>query len=209
MTKNERKNIVVFGASGKTGHQLVRYALEKGYPVTAALRDKSRLKLKYHNLNILRCDVRSKKEVDRAIKNQDIVVSSLGSKPGQSPVCREGMENILEAMKKFRVRKLIALSAYGARETNSGFYGRSLNYLLKKIMQDKNEMEAIIEKSRMDWMVIRPVILTNGKFTDKYNLATEGTIPGMHFISREDVARFIVDSLGKKNYKHKFITIYS
>jgi putative NADH-flavin reductase len=209
MAKDKTTRILVFGATGKTGHQVVRYALEKGFHVTTMVRDKSRLTLKYNNLNVIKGDVLNKKDVDKAVKDQDIVVSSLGAKPGQNPVCREGIENIIESMKKFKVKKLVAVSAYGARETAVGFYGKALNFALKKVMIDKNEMEELIEKSKLDWTVIRPVILTNTAFNDKYNLLTEGVLTGFHFISREDTARFIIDSLDKKEYKKKFVTIYN
>jgi len=209
MGKNIGKSIIVFGATGKTGHQVVRYALEKGHHVTVMVRDKSRLSLKYHNLNVIKGDVRIQKDVDKVVKDQDIVISTLGVKPGQKPVCREGVENIIESMKKFKVKKLFVVSAYGARETAFGFYGKLLNLFIKKLMIDKNEMEEFIEKSKVDWTVIRPVILTNAPFTDKYNLLTEGVLPGFHFISREDTARFIIDSLDRKDYKKKFVTIYN
>ncbi|MDH4199037.1 MAG: SDR family oxidoreductase [Spirochaetia bacterium] len=202
------KNIIVFGATGKTGHQIVRYALEKGYHVTAFVRDKSRLNLKYNNLKIVKGNVLNIKDVDRAISNQNIVISSLGSKPGQPTVCCPGIKNILQAMQKFKVKKLIAVSAHGVRAAG-GVYGRILNFILKKQMQDKNEMEELIEKSKTDWTVVRPPVLTNGGHTDNYNLLTDQSLKGLRFISREDTARFIIDSLEKRNYKNKFVTIYS
>jgi len=209
MGRTKVKKIVVFGATGKTGHQVVRYALEKGFNVTVMVRDKSRLSLKYHNLTIVKGNVLNKKDVEKVVKDQDIVVSSLGVKPGQEPVCRAGMENIIETMNKFKVKKLVAVSAYGARETAAGFYGAALNMLIKKLMDDKNQMEELIERTKLDWTVVRPVILTNTPFTDKYNIITEGLVNGVHFISREDTARFIIDSLDKKEYKRKFVTIYN
>ncbi|MDH4262492.1 MAG: SDR family oxidoreductase [Spirochaetia bacterium] len=209
MGKDNVKKIIVFGASGKTGHQVVRYALEKGFHVTAMVRDKSKLTLKYHNLRVIKGNIINIKDVENAIKDQDFIVSALGVKPGQEPVCCKGITNILAAMKKLNVKRLVVVSAYGARETATGFYGKILNLFIKKIMQDKNEMEELIEKSSFDWTVVRPVILTNGLFSDKYNLQTEGTLTGLHFISREDTARFIVDSLETKDYKKKFVTIYN
>lgn len=209
MAKSSIKNIIVFGASGKTGLQILRYALEKGYSVTAFVRDKSKLKLKYNNLKIIKGDVLNPRDVDRAISDQTIVISALGSKPGQPPVCRSGIEYILQAMKKYKIKKLIAISAYGTRETATGAYSKILNFALKKQMQDKNEMEELIEKSKIDWTIVRPVILTNGKSIDNYKLLTDQLLPGVHFISREDTARFIVDSLDRKNYKQKAVTIYT
>jgi len=210
MAKGKVVNILVLGATGKTGHQIVRYALETGYRVTVLVRDKSKLKLKYNNLIVIRGNVRNKKDVEKAVKDQNVIISSLGVRPGQNPVCREGIENIMESMAKLKVKRLIAVSAYGARETAKNFYGKVLNYFLKNIMRDKNEMEDLIEKSKLDWTVIRPVILTNAEFSNNYKIQTKGAISGgFHFISREDIARFIIDSLDNKEYKKKFVTIYN
>jgi putative NADH-flavin reductase len=208
MSVKKIKKIIVFGATGKTGHQLVRYALEKGYIVTAFLRDRSKLSLKYHNLKIVKGDVLNPGDVERAMKDQDAVISSLGTSPGKPPVCCAGVKNILDAMAKYKIIKLAAISAHGARNSVKGFYARLLNLALKKIMIDKNQMEEVIEKSKSGWTIVRPVIMTNGPYTGNYNVSIDEELNGIHFISRQDTARFIIDSLESRDYLKKIVTIY-
>lgn len=209
MGRSFSKKIIVFGASGKTGCQITRYALEKGHHVTAFVRDKSKIKLKYNNLKIIKGNVLNPKDTDKAIKDQDIVISTIGVKPGQTPVCKAGIENIIASMKKNKVKKLVTISAYGARDSKIGFYSKLLHIVLKKIMEDKEAMEELIEKSNLDWLIIRPPILTNGKFADQYTAGSDISLSGFHFISREDVARFLVNALESKNYQRKIIVLHN
>ena len=72
--------VLVIGASGKTGHEVVRQALAAGHEVTAFVRDPSRLQVRDPRLTVVRGDVRSEGDLKRGLAGQDAVISTLGGR---------------------------------------------------------------------------------------------------------------------------------
>lgn len=196
--------ILIFGATGGTGKQLVQQALSSGYKVTAFVRNPSGLEISDNNLSVFKGDVLNTEEVNKAVKNQDVVLSALGVKPFNKPICAEAIKNIISAMKK--PQRLIVESAYGARDSKEGIYAEILCFILKSVMNDKNEMEKIILKSNIDYTVVRPTILTNGVKTSRYRVR-DGKVKGFPKISRADVAGLMIKLIKESTYINKYITI--
>jgi uncharacterized protein YbjT (DUF2867 family) len=91
------------------------------------------------------------------------------------------------------VRRLVAVSAYGARETHDrSLYSLALWASLREKMLDKERMEAVIEGSGLDWTVVRPPALTDGAATGRYRTGTALPIRLWSRVSRADLARFLV-----------------
>ena len=110
--------ILVFGASGATGYNLVSQALEKGHHVRAFVRDPSKLKIENKNLSIFQGDVSNYQQVEDAVKDQEVVISALGA---STPLKRnfiliKGIENIVAAMTKFHVERIVYQSFLGVKE---------------------------------------------------------------------------------------------
>lgn len=73
--------IIVFGATGSTGMQLVQQALSAGYKVTAVVRTPDAFTISDKNLEVIKGDVLQPGSFENAINGKDAVVSCLGSKP--------------------------------------------------------------------------------------------------------------------------------
>jgi len=71
--------IIVFGATGGVGRHVVKQALEKGFEVTAFVRNPSKLEVEHDKLHIIQGDAFNKEEVSAAIDGHDAVISCLGS----------------------------------------------------------------------------------------------------------------------------------
>lgn len=202
-------NIVVFGASGGTGLEVVKRLLGKDYRVVAFVRDPARFPFKdSERLAAFRGDVLNQEQVDAVIAGCDAVVSVLGAKLTNKNtfICSKGIRNIIAAMKKTGAKRLIAQSAYGVKETRKGFGVGLAWFVLGDIMRDKELMEDEIERSGLDWTIVRPVKLTNGRFTGAARRGTDLKIRFPYSISRTDVADFIVSELVDQRYvKQKVI----
>jgi hypothetical protein len=72
--------VLVIGATGGTGRQLVTQALERGYAVTALVRDPSRLEVDHPQLAVIQGDVLDKDSVEAAMRGQEAVLCALGHK---------------------------------------------------------------------------------------------------------------------------------
>ena len=186
--------ILVFGPTGGTGSAIVDLALAAGHDVTAFARDPSRIDIFRDKLNILWGDVLDDDAVADAVPGHDAVLSALGV-TGGSPVnvCSEGTRNILTAMEASGVRRFVCASAYGAGETRTwGPYARFLRVWIPRRMHDKDRMEEIVRASPLEWVIVRPPILTNGPRTGKYRVDEQLRLGWVPRISRADVADFML-----------------
>ncbi|HSU13949.1 SDR family oxidoreductase [Longimicrobium sp.] len=195
-------NLVVFGASGGTGRELVKQALGHAHTVRAFVRNPDKLKVIHHRLEVVQGDVTDRKAVAEAIRGQDAVLSALGvndRKP--NTVLSDGVRNILASMKKQKVRRLIFVSSLGVGDSK-GQLGPLYNWillpsLLKNIFADKEKAEELIREASLDWTIVRPGSLNNGRLTAKYRTGAEAAAKKklLPRISRADVADFMLHVL--------------
>ncbi|NEU06885.1 SDR family oxidoreductase [Flavihumibacter sp. R14] len=201
--------ILIFGASGKTGYELVRQALEQGHHITAFVRNPSNLKIAHINLQVFQGDVTNYKLVTDAVKGHDAVFSTLGAaspfKYDQSVV--DGVSNIVKAMEANGIMRFIYMSAINVEESrrNAGLLIRVLGTTLLRTETAGHEArEKIIRQSRLDWTLVRSAKLSDGKFTGKYrsgeDIKAKGIAAG---ISRADVADFLLRQLTNLSYIRK------
>ena len=204
------QRILVVGATGGTGQQLVRQALERGYEVTALVRDPAKLPFAHPQLKIVQGDVLDYASISRAIAGQDAVVSALGHRRLWVPssVQSEGTRNVLRAMKEHGVQRFVAETALGLGSSagRMGLFGTLLflPIALPIYFWDKSRQERIISASNLEWVIVRPGILTNGAKRGVYRHGENvGSyiIPGR--ISRADVADFMLNQLTDDTYLHK------
>ena len=201
--------VLVFGASGATGYNLVSQALEKGHHVRAFVRDPSKLKIENKNLSIFQGDVSNYQQVEDAVKDQEVVISALGASTPfkRNFILIKGIENIVGAMTKFHVERLVYQSFLGVKENRKelGFLlDRFISMLLKSSIQDHEVKEDIITNSNLQWTIVRCPTLTNGPFTGKYidgeRIQSVSILPSL---SRADVADFMLKELQEKKYIKK------
>lgn len=201
--------IVIFGASGRTGRHLVRQALERGHFVTAFVRNPAKMDVSHENLSIFKGNVLHPEEVDAAVRGKDAVLSALGLTRGSpKTICADGIRNIISAMKKHGVKHLVVESAYGAGNTRSkGFYARVLWLIIKDRIKDKEEMEREIEGSGLEWVIARPVALTDGERTASYRAGADLKLSFSPRVSRADVADFMLSQLVSVEFVHGMPTV--
>jgi uncharacterized protein YbjT (DUF2867 family) len=71
---------------------------------------------------------------------------------------------------------------------------------MKEIYADKNRAEAVLFKSDINWIIVRPGFLTDGRLTEKYRVLTglDGIKCGR--ISRADAAHFMLTQAASRTY---------
>lgn len=186
--------IVVFGATGQTGRQVVSQALSAGDEITAVVRDPAKLGRTHERLRVVRGDVFDTGAILDAVTGQDAVVSALGaSSRAPTTVCSAGVRGIIQAMTATGVRRLVVVSnsAHTAAPGDSfvrRLFQRVLGRILKNPFEDLKRMESEIQRSGTDWTVLRPARLTGGPHTGEYRTAVDGHVPRGWSISRADVA---------------------
>ncbi len=205
---NNKMNVLIFGATGGVGRQLVEQALEHGHTVTAFARNPAKLDLRHENLKIAQGDVMNVASVERAMQGQQAVVAALGSPPWKNTSVRsEGTRHIVRAMEKAGVRRLVSLSTLGAGDSWALLplkYKILFRTILRKAFAGHQDQEDTIKQGQLDWTIVRPGEFADGSRTGQYRHgfpATDKTIKAK--ISRADVADFMLKQLADDSYVRK------
>lgn len=199
--------LLIVGATGGTGRQLVAQALERGFAVTALVRNPSKLQVDHPQLAVIQGDVLNYASVEAVMRGQEAVVSALGHKRFFYPtrILSEGTRNILRAMGTHAVPRLVCESSLGIGDSAGrlGLYFTlfTIPVILPFYFWDKTRQERIIAGSNVEWVIVRPGMLTNG---DKRGGLRHGRQVGSFVrtvrISRADVADFMLDQLESDTY---------
>lgn len=201
--------VLVFGASGATGHEIVERALTGGHRVTGYVRDPARLGIAHPELAVVQGELAGRDTLAEAIAGQDVVVSALGvGKPLRSdPEVVDGLRHILETMQEHSVRRFLYLSFIGVAAARRDA-GRAIRHVVSRIVRneiaDHECKEELVMSSDLDWTIVRAPKLTNGRLTGDYRFG-EG-IPARSLLprlSRADVADFLVRQITDPSYVRK------
>jgi uncharacterized protein YbjT (DUF2867 family) len=212
--------LLIFGATGATGRQLVKQALDSAHQVTAFVRDTSRLATQSEQLRSVTGDVMNAAAVDAAIPGHDAVLVALGTMPEDpqdrsrrqpsEPVCSVGAAHITASMLRHGVRRVVIESslAIGSSRSNSRLGAASVvRWALKDVMQDKERQETIVRNSNLDWTIIRPARLTNGRRSLHVQSGESLSWSLLSTVSRADVAALMLKSLGDDSTIRKALSL--
>jgi putative NADH-flavin reductase len=199
--------LYIIGGSGKTGRELIKQALDQGHSVTTLVRNPKRFKITNPNLSVIKGNVLDLKSFDQSMKGQDAVLSALGHKRYiiKTAILSEGTKNIIEAMQRQKVKRFICITSLGINDSRFklGLYYTLfvIPFILFFYFLDKSKQEKLIFKSDLDWTIIRPGQLTNGKKRLKYKHGLNvGNYIITRMISRADVADFMIKQLNDSTY---------
>ena len=199
-------NLLIVGATGGTGRQLVTQALDRGYRVTALVRRLPREESP-PGLTLAVGDVLDPASLDRAMLGKEAVLSALGHKRwlGPSHILSEGTRNLIAAMRRHGVYRFVCETALGISDS---WWQMGLYYtlfvrpvILPFYFWDKVRQESVVRASNLDWTIVRPGVLTNGPKRGRYRHgARVGHWLWTVRISRADVAAFMLDQLTDRRH---------
>lgn len=154
------------------------------------------------HLEAVRGDVLDSASVDSAVRGQDAVLCALGHKRwlGPTHILSAGTANVVHAMAAHGVKRLICETSLGVGDSfgRMGLYYTLfvIPFILPFYYWDKGRQEAVIRASALEWTIVRPGALTNGRQKGVYRCASSvGSFLWTVRISRADVAAFMLDQL--------------
>jgi uncharacterized protein YbjT (DUF2867 family) len=205
--------VVVFGASGKTGREVVRQALAREFHVTAFLRETARLPLAHANLRLVTGEITDPRAVAKVVSGHTGVISTLGAgiPLRHDPRVIDGVRTIARASEHASVERLVYMSFIGVRDSRdaAGFLLKRLSTtVLRQKAADHEAKEAAVADSFVDWTIVRVPKLTNGRLTAAYrvgeSIRARSPLPMM---SRADVADFLLRQLTDAAFIRKTVRI--
>jgi putative NADH-flavin reductase len=199
--------LVVFGATGATGRLVVARALEEGDEVVAFAREPSRLGISRERLRVVKGELSDRVMIEEAIGGADAVVSTLGPRGGskEKPLTH-GMENIVAAMKKLGVRRIVITSTLSVKDQNDKpeLRARLLVSVIRLAMRPAYEevvsVAEVLRDSDLDWTILRMTMLDNSERSGKVRAGYLGRGEVGSFIARADIAEFILRCLRQGDY---------
>jgi putative NADH-flavin reductase len=204
--------ILVLGASGGIGRQVVEQALGHGHDVVAFVRDPSKFAVWDERLAVVTGDVTDPVAVQAAVQGCDAVISALGSR-GERPVSvySDGIANTIRAMTARGIRRLVVVSSSGVGTDAAGLSiaARAMRKLpgLRDVYEDMERMEGDVMLSDLDWTIVRPAGLTDGPLTGIYRVVEGNIVPKGSKISRADVAALLLKCAQGKLYAHRAVAV--
>jgi putative NADH-flavin reductase len=197
--------LVVLGATGGIGLEIVRQAIEHGHTVTAFVRSPERLKPFRGRIAVIQGDVLNSVELERAIEGHDAVLSGFGPRvpvaKSDTRLLRDFASALTEAMRQARVRRVVVVStAFLFRDSiipPTYLFGR---LFFPAIVVDAEGIERTIRESELDWTIVRPPQLTDKGRSEKYRVR-EGHLRRFGFnISRADVADCFIKAIEDRTF---------
>ena len=196
--------VLIIGASRGIGLETVKAALHAGHSVRALARSARRIPVDHPKLEKMVGDALQVPTVKRALTGVDVVIQSLGISAGPENIFNPtrlfsiATRVLVAAMEEAQVKRLICVTGFGAGDSRGRggvLYSVAFHLLVGRIYDDKDVQERIIRRSKLDWVIVRLVILTNGPKTNAYCALVDPRDRTCGFVSRADVADFLVKQI--------------
>jgi len=170
-------------------------------------RSESKLKLSNRRLETVRGDALESQDVEAALAGIDVVIQTLGIGFADLfktvTVFSNATRVLVSAMKRQKVKRLICVTGFGAGDS-----GASITLLQRipfqavfgRAYDDKTRQENLIKASGLDWTIARPGVLTGGPRSGRYKVLINPSQWRNGFISRSDVADFMVRQIVDDTY---------
>jgi putative NADH-flavin reductase len=195
--------LVIFGATSATGKLLVEKALTAGHEVIAFVRDESKLEDMSGKLTVICGNALNLSDIEAAVPGADAVLSTLGPKGKPAVMAAESTKNIVAAMEKHGVKRLVVVSVAGIAvpRDQRGFnlIAALLKLLLKDVFRDREQQLEILEGSSLEWIAVRVPRLTNDPSTGSVK-AFFGNPSSRRKLSRADLADFMLRQLAEDQW---------
>ncbi|CAF1315585.1 unnamed protein product [Adineta ricciae] len=214
-------NIVVLGATGNTGLQLVEQALERNYKVTALVRSPEKLAhLQHKHLEVIKCDLMNPLDLTAHMEGRIAVLSALGQ-PGLQisamTFYEDSMKSVVTAMRNAKIKRLICVTAFYTKYQPEKYpfkFKLIIRPMIGRHLDSMYVMEEFLEKEcqDLDYTIVRPPRLLDDRMIEKEVKVNENEyfFPDQstaNRIPRANVARFMLDILKDEKYLRQAVAI--
>jgi putative NADH-flavin reductase len=204
--------LLILGATGGIGLELIKQATERSHQVTALVRAPERLKEFGDRIGVIRGDVLNGPDLGRALEGHDAVLSGFGPRvpisKADATLLRRFAGALAGAMLHAKTRRVVVVSVALLFKDSivppAYLFGR---LFFRDLIADASGMEDVFQKSGLEWTIVRPPQLTDKPRTGNYRIR-EDHLPRFGFkISRADVADFMIRIVENRNSIGKIVGV--
>jgi putative NADH-flavin reductase len=196
-------NILVLGATGRVGSQIVTYALHDRHHVSVLVRTPEKIQINNENLTIIQGNVLNKDEILRAMNGMDVVISALNT--DGTTTLSESMPLIIEAMENEDIKRIITVGTAGILQSRTT--PNSLRYQTSESKQkstraakEHHKVYDMLRQSTLEWTIVCPTYLPDGERVGKYRIDRNFLPEGGAKISVADTAEFTFKQIKASDY---------
>jgi uncharacterized protein YbjT (DUF2867 family) len=199
-------NVVVLGATGRSGHLVVEQALAGGHTVTALVRSPQKLAVANSNLRVVTGEVTDAAALALALKGADALISTLG---GKGSVIADSTAAIVAAARQTGVRRVVVLSSWVVERDRLDAVTRLLTGIaMGGVINDKSVGEQLLRQSDLDWTIVYASVLSDGPATGSPVVLPENANRSMsQRISRADVAAWMIQAAASGQQSRRSVGI--
>lgn len=205
------KRIAVIGASSGIGLELTGQALAAGHEVAGLARHPENCGLEHDRLRLVAGDIRDDRALGQVCEDCAAVCVCVSVPAGRAPVdtFSSGARVLIPLLERVGTTRLLVVTGIGAGDSRGHggwFYDHLLQpLLLKQMYADKDREEALVRQSSLDWLLVRPGRLTNGRCRGDYRVI--GPVQDLKggAISRADVAHFMLGEIETPRYHRQAV----
>jgi putative NADH-flavin reductase len=180
--------LLLIGATGRTGRLVLEQAIARGHTVTAVGRSVAALPTG-QGVRAVVADPLQAQALAPILPGHDAVLSILG---GPGGVLRDGAAALLEALRGSQVRRYIAVSQ-GLHFPSSSPLVWVLRRVFASALEDSGAMERMVAASDLEWTIVRPPRLRVGGRPRGYRVEVGRLPQGALSMERADLATYLLD----------------
>lgn len=205
--------MVIFGATGGAGRELVTQALQAGHEVTAVARNPASFTVRHERLTVVKGDVGDADSVARAIAGQEGVVVTVGPRPGTpaGTLISDAARHALEGSRQHGVRRLVFVSGLMVGEARGVSAVQRVaislyRWMNRSLYLDKVKAEKSVLDSTVPWTIVRPPMFGDVPPRGQYRLGEDLDVKLVK-MSNRDVADALLAALTEPRYERKVLEL--
>ena len=213
------RTLVVFGATGKTGLEVIRRAAAEGWAVRAFCRPGSAGRIATSGVERIEGSLDSAEDVRRALRGSEVTVIVFGPRraagSSEVPFCARGTRAVIDGMKDLGLRRLICQTGamVGADYPSRGSFHEGLRkkYAAASpaLASDRDEQEQVVTASDLEWTVVKPPRISDGRAKGRWKAAPDLRLGLLSAIPVPDLAAFIVREIDAKEHVRRCVFVSS
>ena len=209
-----KMKLLILGATGGIGIEIVRQAMDRGHNVTAFVRKPERLEEFGERISIETGNLLNAADLERVMRGHDAVLSAFGPRvpiaKSDAHLLRDFGAALTNAMKQASMRRAIMVStAFLFKDALIPPVYLLGRILFPAVVADATVMEEILRGSGLNVVIVRPPELTDKPYTGKYRVR-ERHLPRFGLsIPRADVADYMIRRAETGDFRNSVVGVAS
>lgn len=196
-------NILILGATGRVGSQILSYALQDGHHVTVLVRTPEKIQIDHENLTILQGNVLDKADIVRAVHGKDAIISALST--DGTDTLSQSMPLMIEAMENEGIRRIITIGTAGILQSVGNpqllrYQTDESRQKLNRAAKEHHNVYDMLQQSALEWTIVCPTYLPDGERVGKYRIEPDFLPEGGTKISTSDTAEFTYSQIKSSEF---------